>query len=665
MSKGALRPGSALGPCPERELPRLSWLDEAAHRAVGPLARQPFVSRLASRRFLARVNDAATDFSGIDAKQLTERAQVLRCELLSNGLVDDLTGRVFALIREVADRTLGLRHFDSQIIGGWVMLQGMLAEMETGEGKTLTATLPACTAAMAGIPVHVISVNDYLVTRDAKLMAPIYNVLGLSVGTITEDMRDPAARRAAYACDVTYCSNKQVAFDYLRDGLIAGRGSANAERFTDASSGGNTPATGRVLRGLCFGIVDEADSVLIDEARTPLILSKEVNKPFDDDIYRQALDLAGRLDAENGDFRIQARERNIVLSQSGKERLARLTAEMNEFWSSARRREHIINKALVAIYLQIRDQDYILRDGKVQIIDANTGRIMADRSWEGGVHQLVEAKEGCRITGSRESLARITYQRFFRRYLRLGAMTGTATEVAAELWSVYDLRVIPIASHKPSRRVGCRTRVYPTAADKWANVVARVRMLVRQQRPVLIGTRSVSASEHLSALLREAGLTHEVLNARQDRQEAEIIARAGEPGQITVATNMAGRGTDIHIGPQVATQGGLHVIATERNEAGRIDRQLFGRCARQGDPGSFEAILSLEDDIIIFCAPRPIHKCLQRIDSGELPLAQWAAAIFIRRVQRSVERRHAQARRELLRLDLRLGDALAFTGPME
>jgi preprotein translocase subunit SecA len=419
------------------------------------------------------------------------------------------------------------------------------------------------------------------------------------------------------------------------------------------------------MRGLCFGIVDEADSVLIDEARTPLILSRESKKPFDEDIYHLALDLAGRLKADQGDFRVDNRHRNIILRQPGKKRLAQLVTERSDFWHSARRREEIVTKALLAKHLHKRDLHYLVRDNKVEIIDENTGRTMPDRSWEAGLHQMVEAKEGCSITGIRETMGRITYQRFFRRYLRLGAMTGTATEVASELWSVYKLRVVRVASHKPSRRVRWRGCVHNTAAEKWATVVARIRMLQQQRRPVLIGTRTVGASEHLSELLDQAGLVHQVLNARQDRQEAEIIAKAGEPGRITVATNMAGRGTDIQIGTEVAASGGLHVIATERNEARRIDRQLFGRCGRQGDSGSFEEIVSLEDEIIAFCAPRPIIKILQALDSGKFPLARWAAVILMRGAQRSVERRHAEMRRELLKQDLRLSDALAFTGPTE
>jgi len=576
-----------------------------------------------------------------------------------------LCAAAFGLVREVAYRTIGMRHYDSQIRGGKVMLDGMLAEMETGEGKTLTATLPACVAAMAGVPVHIVTVNDYLVTRDSALMSPVYNMLGLSVGAVTEEMTDPVSRREAYAKDITYCTNKSVAFDYLRDRLTLGTGRGPLRHRLDRLQAKAGATDGLILRGLCFAIVDEADSVLIDEARTPLILSGPSDRQHAPEIYRQALDLASALEKGKGDYVVSRAQSSITLSATGRQRLAELTEELDDPWRSSRRREELVVNALVATHLRVLDKHYLVRDGAVQIIDENTGRVMSDRTWQAGIQQMVELKEGCEISEQRENLARLTYQRFFRRYMRLGAMTGTAMEAAGELSSIYGLRVVPIPSHKPLRRFCTSRRVLATEDAKWAAVIARVQELQQGQRPVLIGTRSVEASERLSERLVAADLAHQVLNARHDAEEASIIARAGQAGQITVATNMAGRGTDIKITPAVAALGGLHVIATERNEAKRIDRQLFGRCARQGDPGSFEEILSYDDDLLVFCAPRPITQLFRTLHSSHSRLTHWAGTLLMRRVQQHLERRHERLRRAMLDADRALADALAFTGPME
>jgi preprotein translocase subunit SecA len=636
---------------------------------MGTLDRRRAGPRGRSRQFIDQVNRAGADLTGLGAQQLMARVSDVREQLLSQGLADDVAAPAFALIREVAARTLGMRHFDSQVMGGWVILNGMLAEMETGEGKTLTATLPACTAALAGIPVHIITVNDYLATRDAQLMSPLYQVLGLTVGVVTEDLKDQRARQAAYACDITYCTNKQLAFDYLRDRVAMGPGRSDVHRLIAGlrrdDGKAAAPPGGLILRGLCFAIIDEADSVLVDEARTPLILSRESDSELDAAVYTQALELAAQLDEKRADFAVRSSERHIALTEFGKARLVELATPLGGPWASPRRRHLLVEQALSARHLYLRDQHYLVRDGCVQIIDENTGRVMPDRSWEFGLHQMVEAKEGCDVTGVRDSLARITYQRFFRRYLRLGAMTGTAREVAPELWSVYGLRVVEVPSHKPSRRSAGPVRVYPTAEARWSEVVARVRLLHNQQRPVLIGTRSVAASEHLSGLLSQAGIVHEVLNARQDRREAEIIARAGQAGRITVATNMAGRGTDIRLSAGVAEIGGLHVIATELNDARRIDRQLFGRCGRQGEPGSFEVICSLDDEIIRGCGLHHITRLLRHINWHRRGSSGWLEGIWLRMAQRRMEWRYARIRRALLQQEHRVGDALAFAGPME
>jgi preprotein translocase subunit SecA len=527
----------------------------------------------------------------------------------------------------------------------------MLAEMETGEGKTLTATLAAATAALAGCAVHVVTVNDYLAERDAEWMRPVFGVLGLSVGCVRQGM-DTASRRAAYRCDITYCSNKEVAFDYLRDRVALG-GKPRAIATKVQALQGDGPLQQVLLRGLQFAIVDEADSVLIDEARTPLILSADSKQGQDELLYRQALELARQLG--DGDYRI--RDAGIELTEAGRQRLEVLSEPLSGLWRGPRRREQLLRRALSALHQFRRDQHYLVRDGKVVIVDESTGRVMPDRTWEQGLHQMIEIKEDCAVTGQRETLARISYQRFFRRYLHLAGMTGTGAEVARELWAVYRLRVAAIPTNRPGRRERHADQIYGRSERKWRAVVASTTMHRKAGRAVLIGTRSVAASESIAALLDEAKIPYRLLNARQDRDEADIVANAGAPMCVTVATNMAGRGTDIKLAPGVAQAGGLHVIATELNDSGRIDRQLFGRCARQGDPGSCEAILAIEEDLVAshfaFAASR-----LRHLDR----LPHWLGRAVFAVAQWRAEHRHSIARRELLDLDDYLGDVLAFAG---
>ncbi len=663
MSREILRPGRTLGSYPERESEVPNWFSATLHRMTGPVARRHRARQLGAQDFLKRVHYEAKHLEKLDTIELRDRVVVLRHALQHQGLVDELCVRVFAIVREFSGRTLGMRHFDNQIIGGWTMLQGMAAEMGTGEGKTLMATLAACTAALAGIPVHIITVNDYLASRDCELMSPLYNVLSMSVGAITEELDEPRARQEVYARDIVYCTNQAVAFDYLRDRVTMGYRRGRLYRSIDGLSNGESNASPLLLRGLCFGIVDEADSVLIDEARTPLKLSGPAANQVDRRMLRQALKFADQLEAHGNGYRIDD-ARRVVLSEEGKAYLAELTEGMDRQWTSPRRRELTVRQALSAKHLFIKDRQYLVRDGEVQIIDEHTGRIMPDRSWELGLHQMIEAKEGVEITDPAESLARITYQRFFRRYLRLGAMTGTAQEVAGELWSVYQLPVVKIPSNKPSKRRSLPTSMHATADEKWQTVVTHAKAMQKRGRAVLIGTRSVETSEKLSALLTDAGLDHEVLNARQDRREADIVARAGQPGRITVATNMAGRGTDIKLAPEVTAAGGLHVIATERNEARRIDRQLFGRCARQGDPGSVVAILSWEDEIMESRALRHILTLARKVNC-QTHIPRWMGLVLVRAAQRAVERRHARTRRNLLAQDQRLEDIFAISGLME
>jgi preprotein translocase subunit SecA len=660
---GAMRPGLITGWYPERRDEEVQWPDRAFKMLQGGLARLAIRQTASLRRISAAVGQQGQSLTALDDRQLANMAVDLRRRLHTQGLRDALGIQAFALIREMASRTIGKRHYDEQVMGGWVMLQGRLAEMETGEGKTLAATLAAATAALAGIPVHVLTVNEYLVQRDAKSMGPLYQALGLTVGYVTQEMT-PEKIRAAYDCDVTYCTNKQVAFDYLRDRLLLGQKRNHLSLQLETAWNHQHRQGQLLLRGLCFAIIDEADSVLIDEANTPLILTRNADNRVEHALYAQILDWTRQL-IDGHDFFIDTPQGQVQLSLAGQEKLTRLQLPGQGIWQTSRSREELVTKALHALHILRRDRDYLVTNGKILIIDANTGRTMPDRSWERGLHQFVEAKEGCALTYTRELLGRLTYQRFFSRYLRLGGMSGTLREIRTELWSVYGLRVQRIPLHRPSRRRQLPTQVHSRAEQKWAAIVASIEALQRHERPVLIGTGSVADSECLGQRLSAAGVNHWLLNARQDRNEAEIIAMAGQKGQVTVATNMAGRGTDIPLGAGVPELGGLHVIVAGRNPAGRIDRQLYGRCARQGDPGSHQAILSIDDELV----QQHIHQRL-------IKFFGWYAntgGMFRRRLMLSVQRiaqRRAEnikrrTRRQLMNLDRQTCRMLAFSGDME
>jgi preprotein translocase subunit SecA len=434
----------------------------------------------------------------------------------------------------------------------------------------------------------------------------------------------------------------------------------------DELLGGVDPSGKLLLRGLHFGIVDEADSVLIDEARTPLILSSGEDGGGEGALYDTALEFARDL-APSDHFRIVPGERRLQLTAEGQRCVGELARQRTGLWVSRRARAELVEQALSALHLYWRDAHYLVADGKVQIIDEFTGRVMPDRSWERGLHQMIEAKEGCEVTGQRRTLARITYQRFFRRYLRLAGMTGTAREAAGELWAVFALRTIRIPTNRRLRRVDLGARMYATAAQKWHRVLETACEMTRiQRRSVLIGTRSVAASERLSRLLGGAGLDHVVLNARQDQEEAQIIEAAGQRGHITVATNMAGRGADIRLSPEVRDAGGLHVVLTEFHEAARIDRQLCGRCGRQGDPGSFEAIVALADELFQrFAGPRERHIATLLAQRQEERIPAVIAGSLRRRAQAAAERLHSKTRRETVTQDKQLEKALSFAGQSE
>jgi preprotein translocase subunit SecA len=634
-------------------------LDRAGRRFVGPLLRWNRVRKSRSGRFVRTVAGFAKWAENLDGQGIRQAAAEIGYNLRRHGFQDAIVAKSFALTREVSRRTLGQRHYDVQLIGGKVLLSGLIAEMETGEGKTLTATLAASAAALAGIPVHVITVNDYLASRDAEWMSPIYEALGLRVGTIVHGL-NPDQRRQAYGADVTYCTNKEVAFDYLKDRIVLGREAGRIQLQVERLYQTRPRLDQLLLRGLFFAIVDEADSVLVDEARTPLIISGPSKAAASElEMYQTALSIANQMELDR-DFVIEERERTIRLLSEGLERIAEVTAPLGGVWVRRHWREQLVRQALSAHHLFFLDKHYLIRDGKVQIIDEYTGRVMADRSWEHGLHQMIEAKEGCEMTERIENLARISYQRFFRRYLWLSGMTGTAREVTGELWSVYRLATAVIPTNRPVKRKRLPDQIHETLEQKWTAVVQRIEEVHKTGRPVLIGTRSVAASEHISRLLAERGLRHQLLNARQDSEEARIVGEAGGKGFITVATNMAGRGTDIKLAPGVKELGGLYVIATELHEARRIDRQLFGRSARQGDPGSCEAIVSLEDEL----SQVYIHRFLRKLRPGFAHRSTSRAKI-VAMAQRSAERLHLQMRSDLLEMDEQLDSTLAFSGKAE
>jgi preprotein translocase subunit SecA len=640
------------GPYPERA-ERDPNLADRALMAWGEIAARGLGHRRRMlNRFCDRVDAAEPDVQALTDDGLRDAAQALRPLFLKHGLRDDLLVRCFALAREGSHRVLGKRHYRVQLMAGRALVEGWLAEMATGEGKTITAGPPAIAAALAGLPVHVVTVNDYLAERDAEILKPLHDLFGLSVG-ICKHGQEPHERRQAYEADITYGANKEVAFDYLRDRIALGARRHRAGRAVQAVVS-QRAAQPLLLRGLGFAIVDEADSVLVDEARTPLIISAEVGGDDEQATFALALEIASRL-TEGQHYELMRARRLVRLTDAGRQRVEHDARLRGGLFAIRRAREQLVEQALSALHLFLRGQQYVLADGKVQIVDEYTGRIAEGRTWERGLHQLIEQKEAVELTGRRETLARITYQRFFRRYLRLSGMTGTGWELAGELRAVYGLPVVRIPLNKRSRRRDLGARLFAGLDAKWDAVAASAKALSGQGRPVLIGTKSVEASEQLAARFRALDLPHTVLNAHFDKEEAEIVARAGEAGRITIATNMAGRGTDIHLGEGVEAAGGLHVIVAEYHDSPRIDRQLIGRGARQGDPGSFEAILSLEDELFAKFGGGRLAHLARALPGGGIALlrriAQWRA-----------EAMNAATRRQTLRSDTETRKQLGFAG---
>lgn len=609
----------------------------------------------ALRRCLIHVAALDVELSDLSDKGLAARLSTLRSSLLRKGYSASSLAEAFGIIREMSGRVLGMKHFDSQLSGGWHLMHGRIAEMATGEGKTLTATLPAAAAALAGIPVHVITVNDYLAARDCEEMKPLYQALGLTVGCIQPGM-SPDERRAIYASDVVYCTNSELVFDYLKDHLLIKNAPQAMHRYAERLKGNQELDKELMLRGLHFAIVDEADSVCMDEARTPLIISATKQaSDAETEIYRQALAVARQL-TEQTHFTRYDRLKQVELSDAGETRVDALVQHLGAYWVGRVRRYELVRQALSADLYFIRDRHYLVRDNKVQIIDEHTGRVMADRSWERGLHQLLEIKEGCEVTAGRETLAKISYQRFFRRYRAFSGMTGTAREVRDEFWDIYRKQVFGVSTHHSLRRLRYRSGVYVTRERQLEAIAKAARRERDAGRAVLIGTTTVTSSEEVAQALESAGLDTQLLNAKQDREEAGIIAQAGQPGRITIATSMAGRGTDIKLHPEVEQNGGLHVILCALQDAGRIDRQLEGRCARFGDPGSVEWLLSLGDDWLKEAWYRPWLARQLSHQWGKV-LAIW----LMRRAQTRLERRHRRIRYQLMKVDEQQGELMAFT----
>jgi len=638
-------------------LPR--GLDAVWHAGAGAIDR--FTPRYHGfRRRVDKILSLEKHFSQMTDAKLRETAadlrEVFRCGHDNSSDIE----RAFALVAEVASRQIGDRPFPVQVAGALALQSGCVAEMATGEGKTLTCTMPVTVAGWRGRGCHVITVNDYLARRDAEWMGRIYRFCGLSVAYI-EQQTPLHERKTAYMADVTYCTNKEVTADFLRDRLVLGRIKGLSSTLLAKIAAGRETTDRLIQRGLHYAVVDEADSVLIDESVTPLIISGHAPNPEQIESFRQAADIAGRLRPQT-DYQIDHRYREIELTAQGEIRLEELTRDLGGLWRGNRRCWEMVNQALTAKELYVRDKHYLVDNGKVVIVDEFTGRQMADRTWRDGLHQAVEAKEGLQVNAPKDTYARISFQRFFRMYHRLCGMTGTASEATAEFWQIYQLPVVTIPTNRPCIRKNLPTIVLSMESAKWARVVQEIRRTHETGRPILIGTRSVRASEHLGKLLEAEKLPHQVLNAVYHRQEAQIIAGAGQQGRITVATNMAGRGTDIKLGRGVAELGGLHVIAAEPNESARIDRQLFGRAARQGDPGSAQGIFSLDDEIASRYAGNVAAYLKRRHAHSAGDISSPVVRAVFRLAQRRAERFALRRRKSVLRTDHWLDEQLGFAG---
>jgi preprotein translocase subunit SecA len=578
---------------------------------------------------VSQVNSLEPEMEKLSDGELRAKTDEFKKRLAEGQTLEQILPEAFAVVREASKRTTKMRHFDVQILGGIVLHQGKIAEMATGEGKTLVATLPIYLNALEGKGVHLVTVNDYLARRDRHWMGPIYELLGLSVGVIQHDIPNDA-RRAAYLCDITYGTNNEFGFDYLRDNMVVSLDQ-------------------RVQRGLHYAIVDEVDSILIDEARTPLIISGPAEESTDK--YYRIDRLIPRLSVEK-DFKTDEKAHTVTLTEDGIRHCEDLLGIENLYENTQIDLIHHINQALRAHVLFKRDEEYVVKDGEVVIVDEFTGRLMPGRRFSDGLHQALEAKEEVTIRRENQTLATVTFQNYFRMYKKLAGMTGTAATEALEFDKIYKLDVVVVPTNKPCIRFDHSDCIYRTEREKFESVVKEIVKEHKEGKPVLVGTISIEKSERLSQMLRRQNLVHSVLNAKYHEKEAEIIAQAGQEGTITIATNMAGRGTDIVLGAGIAPKGGLCVIGTERHEARRIDNQLRGRCGRQGDPGSSKFFISLEDDLMRIFGSDRISGLMQKLGMQEGEEIQHPLVTkAIETAQRRVENRNFEIRKHLLEYD--------------
>ncbi len=580
------------------------------------------------RPIVQQINALEPEIERLTDDELKAKTPYFKEKIERGASLDELLPEAFAVVRETSKRVLGMRHFDVQLIGGVVLHQGKIAEMKTGEGKTLVATLPVYLNALLGRGVHVVTVNDYLAKRDSEWMGKIYNFLGLDVGVIVHGL-DDEERKAAYNADVTYGTNNEFGFDYLRDNM-------------------KYSLEDMVQRDFYYAIVDEVDSILIDEARTPLIISGPSNESTE--LYHKVNQIIPFLKEEH--YTIDEKAKAVSLTEEGVAQCERLLGVENLYDPRNSELLHHVQQALKAHKLFKKDVDYIVKDGQVIIVDEFTGRIMPGRRYSDGLHQALEAKEGVKIESENQTLASITFQNFFRMYEKLAGMTGTADTEAAEFKKIYNLDVVVIPTHKPMIREDHPDVVFRTVEEKFRAAAKEIQELHRQGRPVLVGTTSVENSEKLSEMLKKMGVPHEVLNAKHHEREAEIVAHAGEKGRVTIATNMAGRGTDIVLGDGVRELGGLHILGTERHESRRIDNQLRGRSGRQGDPGSSRFYLSLEDDLLRIFGSDKIASLMDKMgmQEGE-PIEHQMLSKAIENAQRKVEAHNFEIRKHLLEYD--------------
>ena len=583
----------------------------------------------ALQRGVEAVSALEPEIEKLSDDELRAKTEEFRERLASGETLDDILHEAFAVVREASRRTLGMRPFDVQVMGGIVLHEGKIAEMKTGEGKTLAATMPVYLNALEGKGVHVVTVNDYLARRDAQWMGEIYELLGLTVGLI-QDGHGSEERRVAYAADITYGTNAQFGFDYLRDNIA-------------------TSMDGLVQRELNYAIVDEVDSILIDEARTPLIISG-MPESAADTYYRFAA-VVPRLKAGE-DYEVDEKKRQVAPTEAGVAKVEKLIGVENLYDDVNTNLVHHLNQALKAHTLFHRDVEYIVRDGNVYIVDEFTGRVLESRRYSEGLHQAIEAKEGVAIQEENQTVATITIQNYFRQYDKLAGMTGTAATEADEFMHIYKMAVVSIPTHKEMIREDKDDLVYRSKEAKYDSVVQDIVERHEKGQPVLVGTVSVEVSEHISTLLKRRGIKHNVLNAKQHEREAEIIAEAGERGSVTIATNMAGRGTDIKLGGGVPKLGGLYVLGTERHESRRIDNQLRGRSGRQGDPGESRFYLSFEDDLLRRFGGQRMQSVIDRIGLEEdVPIEAGMVSGSVRRSQEQVESQNFQIRKRILEYD--------------